>query len=71
MIRDPKKAALEIVTRLGPSKKPDVSDESEGGDEGLLAAAEELIAAVHAKDAARTVEALRAAFELCGAHDAD
>jgi hypothetical protein len=60
IIGDDKNRALDSILGSGPdgglSKKPDES----APDESLHAIAEELIDAVHAKDAAGVVEALRA-----------
>lgn len=46
----------------GPAESGSSADG--GGDEGLHAAAEELISAVHSKDAGAVVSALKAAFEM-------
>lgn len=51
------------------SKQPDGSISHDGyeddQDPGLTSAAEDLIQAVHAKDAKAVSEALKAAFEMC------
>lgn len=51
------------------ARKPDGSMEQEGEakepNHALLAAAEDLISAVHMKDASKVAEALDAAFEIC------
>jgi len=40
-------------------------------DQGLMACAEDLIKAIHAKDTSATASALRAAFELCDSEPHD
>lgn len=62
-----------IATMMVASKKPDGSIEQEGpADEpnhALLAAAEDLISAVHMKDAKAVAEAIESAFEICDSND--
>jgi hypothetical protein len=61
----PQKAASVIMASVSP--KGDVMPEGEEGeDPGLMAAAEDLIRAVHAKDAKAVAEALRAAVLMAG-----
>lgn len=59
----PKSIGGSIITQ---NRKPDgmESPQDESGDEGLSAAAADLIRAVHAKDEQGVVSALRAAFEM-------
>jgi hypothetical protein len=60
----PKKVAAVIVA----NRQPDGSMESEGSedemDPGLMAVAEDLIRAVHGKDARAVAQALQAAFDI-------
>lgn len=69
MIHDKKKIAALILAKVAPKEKPEADEpETEDGD-GLEAAAEELLAAVAAKDAKALAEALRSAFAICGGEE--
>lgn len=67
---DEKKTVALILAQLSPNAEVEIEiepkDEESEGDQ-LEAVAEELIAAVHAGDAAAVAEALRAAFAVCDA----
>lgn len=63
----PKTVAGVIVSKRKPDGGQETSDETPGLDGGLQAAAQDLIDAVHAKDAERTASAIRAAFEILDA----
>lgn len=58
-----------ITSIMMAVKKPDGSIEQKGPedepDHALMSAAEDLISAVHMKDAKAVAEAIKAAFELC------
>lgn len=55
-------AALILAKAHKPG--PEGEEEGEGDEQGLDAAAEDLISAVHGKDTAGVVEALRNAFSI-------
>ncbi len=58
-----RKKAVDEILGAGPSKAPD-SEHS-----ALESVAQELIDAVHAKDAAGVAEALKAAYAECGSEE--
>lgn len=61
-----KQAGVIIAKRVGDKTEP-MHEEGEE-DPGLMAAAEDLISAIHAKDAKAAAQALKAAFEVCDAY---
>lgn len=67
MMHDEKKkdvAALIIAKMKKP--EPDAQEEqAEGSDEGEMAAADEIISAVHSKDSKALAEALESFYEMC------
>lgn len=58
-----KSAGVIIAKRVGDKTEP-MHEEGEP-EPGLMAAAEDLISAVHMKDAKAVAEAFKAAFEVC------
>lgn len=61
-----------VATALMAKTKSDGAveiDESADSNEGLMTAAEDLISAVHGKDAKRVADALQAAFQMCDSDD--
>jgi len=60
----PKKMAGLIVQKYKPEGKMEPMGEEGDMDPGLMAAAEDLISAVHAKDAKKVAQALQSAFEI-------
>ena len=60
-----KQAGVIIAKRVGEKTEP-LNEEGEH-DPGLMAAAEDLISAVHSKDSTAVAGALKAAFECCEA----
>lgn len=60
-----KKMADAIVETIGAAKKPEAEEaKSEGPDAGLVAAMDEFLAAVEAKDSTAMAEAWRNACDL-------
>jgi hypothetical protein len=68
MLGDKQKTAALILSKMdGEGGGPPVADEVEPtGDEGLNAAASDILSAVESKDPAALTSALRAAFDLMG-----
>lgn len=66
----PRKQAGVIIAKRVGDKTEAVSEEGEHPP-GLMAAAEDLISAVHAKDAKGVADALKAGYECCGAGPAE
>jgi hypothetical protein len=69
-----KKIASLIVSRMKPSAPaspvgPAAEDEGAGKDAGLLSAADEIMSAVHAKDAQGLVEALKSFLDMAEGAD--
>lgn len=62
-MNDPKGHAALILAHMKPSSGDG------GGDEGLHAAAEELISAIHSKNAAGVAEAFRNLSDICDDDD--
>lgn len=60
----PKKQAGVIIAKRVGDKTEVESEEGEHAP-GLMASAEDLISAVHAKDAKAVASAIKAAFEVC------
>lgn len=60
----PKKIASVIMAKTKPEGGVEDERHEDEQDPGLMSAAEDLISAVHAKDAAAVAEALEAAFEI-------
>jgi len=60
----PKKAAAVMIAKRKPSGSIEPMHEEGEQDPGLMSAAEDLISAVHAKDAKGVADALKAAFEM-------
>jgi len=58
-----KQAGVIMAKRVGEKTEP-MHEEGEH-EPGLMAAAEDLISAVHAKDAKAVADAFKAAFEVC------
>jgi len=58
-----KQAGVIIAKRVGDKTEP-MHEEGEH-EPGLMAAVEDLISAVHAKDAQGAADAFKAAFEIC------
>jgi hypothetical protein len=56
----------EVFSKHGLSSKEEapMEEEESGGDEGLLACAEELVKAIHQKDTELVAQILRDTFEL-------
>jgi len=72
MFKQNRDAVKEILSAIGPKKKSEDSYESEEivsseeeGDEGMEAAADEIISAVRSSDAKALAEALMAFIEQC------
>ncbi len=65
MFGDPKKAASSIL-----GETPEAAEPEGAGDEGLRAAAESLIAAVHGKSVDGVVSALKSFTDQCEAGEA-
>jgi hypothetical protein len=61
----PKKQAGVIIAKRTPDAKTEVKSEEGEHPPGLMAAAEDLISAVHAKDAKAVASAIKAGFECC------
>lgn len=66
MLGDPKKMAT-LILGIGKSKEPDEDEDVDA----LEVAAEELLAAIDAKDASGIASALRSAVEICAATQSD
>lgn len=64
-----KQAGVIIAKRIGDKTEP-LHEEGEH-EPGLMAAAEDLISAVHAKDAKGVASALKAAHEVCESYPSD
>jgi hypothetical protein len=64
-----KQASVIIAKRVGEKTEP-VKEEGEH-EPGLMAAAEDLISAIHAKDAQGVASALKAAAEVCESYEQD
>lgn len=64
----PKKQAGVIIAKRIGDKTEAVAEEGEH-EPGLMAAAEDLISAVHAKDAKGVADALKASHEVCGSYE--
>jgi hypothetical protein len=60
----PKKMAGMIIAKYKPEGKTEPGVEEGEMDHGLMAAAEELISAIHAKDATAVAKALESALML-------
>jgi hypothetical protein len=61
----PRKQAGVIMAKRTPEEKTEVVSEEGEHPPGLMAAAEDLISAVHAKDAKGVADALKAGVECC------
>lgn len=61
----PKKIASVIVAKTKPTGGIEPKGEEGEHDPALMSAAEDLISAVHMKDAVAVADALRAAFDIC------
>lgn len=61
----PKKMSGIIMAKRTPDEKTEVSHEEGEHPPGLMAAAEDLISAVHAKDAKGVASAIKAGYECC------
>ncbi len=61
----PKKAAGVIMAKRTPQGTTEPMHEEGEHEPGLMSAAEDLISAVHAKDAKGVADAFKAAFEVC------
>ncbi len=59
-----------IISKRKPDDKPEETHSEGNENQGLEAAAEDLIRAVHSKDAKAVAAAMRAAFEICGSYEA-
>lgn len=73
---EPKKMASVIVASMRPKseggihqdpdmKMEDPAEDKEDGSDGMSAVAEEIMDAVHARDAEALVEALKSFFDMC------
>lgn len=63
----PKKAAAVIIAKRKPEGSAEPMHEEGEEDPALMSCAEDLISAVHAKDAVGVANAMRAAFEVMDA----
>ena len=61
----PRKQAGVIIAKRTPKETTEVIEEEGEHAPGLMAAAEDLISAVHSKDAKGVADAFKAAFEVC------
>lgn len=62
---EPKKITSVLVSKRKSDGTADTLQEEGEHDPGLLSAAEDLISAVHAKDANAVADALKAAYSMC------
>lgn len=65
----PKKITTVIVDRHRPAGTLDSDGQNAPKYDALLAAADELITATHARNARAVAEAFKAAFEICGSYE--
>lgn len=66
----PKKQASVIMAKRVGDKTEPMHEEGEH-DPGLMSAAEDLISAVHSKDAKAVAGALKAAWEVCDSYEGE
>lgn len=64
---NPRKSASIMIAKRTPEEKTESVKEEGEHHPGLMAAAEDLISAVHAKDAKGVADAMKAGYDCCGA----
>jgi len=57
------------MTRNTPDDKPEGAEHKDADQDALMMAADDLIKAVHAKDANAVSDALKAAFDICDSYE--
>lgn len=65
MLHDPKKTAMLIIAKGKDKEHKNMSKHENDSDEGLNTASEEIISAIHEKDAEALKEALKNFMDIC------